>query len=294
MNQCPAGATWDHANLDEYAEFVTATFLHLDQKYGLVPDLFEVILEPDNTNRWDGAMVGRAIVAVTDRLRRSGFTPGIVAPSNTNMSRALSWFDQAITVPGALPSIRELSYHRYSGVSDATLQAIGERARRHGIATAMLEHMGSGIEDLHADLTVGQVSAWEQFALAWPAPQDDGGTYYRITRTGGHPVIREGERTRYLRQYFRPVRLGAQRIGASSDDGRLEPVAFRNPDGGIVVVIRAHGSSDITVAGLPGGTYAVTWAVESGSGASPDVSIAAGEILRTRIGGAGALTIARR
>ncbi len=39
----------------------------------------------------------------------------------------------------------------------------------------MLEHIGSGTDDLYKDLTVGNVSRWQQFTLAFPSTADNGG-----------------------------------------------------------------------------------------------------------------------
>ena len=48
-----------HNDPAEYAEFVLATYLHLQEKYGWVPDLWEVLLEPDNVSQWNGRLLGR-------------------------------------------------------------------------------------------------------------------------------------------------------------------------------------------------------------------------------------------
>ena len=104
-----------HNNPAEYAEFVLATYLHLQEKYGWVPDLWEVILEPDNVSQWNGRLIGEAIVAAAKRLREAGFEPAFVAPSNTNMGNAVQYFDPMIQVSGVLPVLRELSYHCYGG-----------------------------------------------------------------------------------------------------------------------------------------------------------------------------------
>jgi hypothetical protein len=57
-SSCPSGLDYHHDNSpEEYAEFVLATVLHLRDKYGLVPDLWEVILEPDNTPFWRGRQI---------------------------------------------------------------------------------------------------------------------------------------------------------------------------------------------------------------------------------------------
>ena len=153
-------------NPAEYAEFVLATYQHLKSTFNVVPDSWEVILEPDNTGGlWDGGMVGRAIVAAGDRLKAAGFTPRFVAPSTMNMTNAASYVDAMMAVPGAQQYVKELSYHRYAGVSDDALAAIASRATKYGLQTAMLEHIGSDYQDLYTDLTAGQNSAWQQYTL---------------------------------------------------------------------------------------------------------------------------------
>ena len=163
---CPPGLRYDHENSEEYAEFVLATYLHLKSKYGLVPDTWEFHLEPDNTPYWRGKQIGEAIAAAAKRLKANGFKPAFVAPSTTDMSNASPYFDEMIKVPGVLENLAEFSYHRYRGVSDAVLRGIGERAVRHKVNTAQLEHIASGYEDLHKDLTIGRNSSWSQYGLA--------------------------------------------------------------------------------------------------------------------------------
>jgi len=53
------GAVGVHESPAEYAEFALATMLHLRQKYGLEPDAWEVILEPDLAGRWSGQRIGQ-------------------------------------------------------------------------------------------------------------------------------------------------------------------------------------------------------------------------------------------
>src|SRR5262245_4650891 len=50
--QIGTGFGYAHENPEEYAEFVLATYLHLQQTFGWVPDAWNVILEPDNTDYW--------------------------------------------------------------------------------------------------------------------------------------------------------------------------------------------------------------------------------------------------
>ncbi len=266
--QCP-NTPYNHDDPDEYAEFALAVFLHLKEKYEIVPDAWEVILEPDNTN-WRAREIGEALVSTATVLRAHGFEPDFIAPSNANMARAIAYFDEMVQVPGVLDYLTEFSYHRYGGVSDANLAAIGERAVRYGINTAMLEHIGSGHETLHADLAIGRNSAWQQFALAYGgknarnAVRDRGGAYYRVDASDPrHPVLIMASRTRFLRQYFRFVRAGARRIEAVSARAAFDPLAFVNTNGATVVVVKAAQGGELAIAGLPAGTYAVNYTTAS-------------------------------
>ena len=295
LRQCPPGRRYDHRDAAEYAEFVLATSMHLRDKYGLVPDLWEIVLEPDNTDDWSSAAIGRAIPAAAALLRENGFATRFVAPSNTAMEAAVRYYDVIRTMPGVRAELAELSYHRYRINTAAVLRGIGERSRRDGIQTSMLEHIGSGVDDLLDDLTIGNVSAWSQYALAYEAEKDRGGLYYVVDeRDPRHPVVREGSRTPFLRQVFRAARLGAVRVGASSDEGMARPVAFRNPDGRIGIAIRTTRAAQVTIGGLPAGTYAITYATaERPRGALPD-AVTTGSAIVATIPAAGVLTALAR
>ena len=120
------GLVYIHDDPDEYAEFVLATYLHLESKYGWVPDTWEIILEPGNSDgdpgsfraTWaapgaQGTLIGNCIVAAAARLTANGFTPSFIAPSNTHMGNAITYFNQMANVSGAMQHVVELSYHRY-------------------------------------------------------------------------------------------------------------------------------------------------------------------------------------
>jgi hypothetical protein len=279
---------------EEYAEFVLATVLHLRDRFGFVPDSWEMILEPDNTAFWRGRTIGEALAASARRLAENGIPMRFIAPSTTNMGNAPAYFDAMIAVPGVLASVSELSYHRYGGVKDSTLREIAARSTAHGISTSMLEHIGSGYEDLYKDLALGNASAWQQFTLAFPSSTDDGGKYYLIdTTAAGGPRVVMGNRTRYLAQYFRHVRAGAVRVGATSSRGGVEPLAFVNADGRAVVVVKTAGGATLAVSGLPAGRYRVTSTTASTTAADGGTfDVAPGGSLSTSIAAAGVVTIA--
>ena len=206
------------------------------------------------------------------------------------MSTAITYLDGLVQIPRVPEYLTDFSYHRYSGVSPAALRAIGDRASQYGIRTGMLEHIGSGYEDLHEDLLVGRNSSWEQFALGF-CTSDDGAQYYTINQSNpAAPVVAEASGTRFLKQYFRHVRLNAVRIGAASGDDRFSPIAFRNTDGKVVVIIKATTGGSLQVRGLPTGTYGMYYAINSGSGVSPDGVVSAEGALTVTVPARGVVT----
>ena len=292
---CEGGEYHHDDSPEEYAEFVVAVHLHLREKYGLVPDSWEVILEPDNTDFWRGRQIGESIVAAAARLEELGFDTPFVAPSSAHMGRSVSYFDDLTDVDGALQLLSELSYHRYGGVSDTNLRSIAERRKRFGIQAAMLEHIGSGYEDLHKDLKIANASAWQQFTLAFPT-SDNGAQYYVIDNVESSAAnVRIGNRTRFLRQYFRYIRRGARRIEATTRNTDFDPVAFINADGSYVVAIKADSGGEITIAGLPAGSYGVNYAtLDDYNVDGPVENISDGEVLLTGIPDRGVLTVYQR
>ncbi|HEY0809580.1 MAG TPA: hypothetical protein VGD49_05425, partial [Longimicrobiales bacterium] len=137
----------------EYAEFILATSLHLRNKYGITPDAWEVILEPDNTTFWRGGSIGRAIMATAGKLTANGYTPRFITPSTARSYNAVPYFNQMLsTVPGVKPYLKELSYHRYSAPTTTELQTIASRAAQNGIQASMLEKMKGDHVALHTDL----------------------------------------------------------------------------------------------------------------------------------------------
>ncbi len=287
-----AGLQYIHDDPDEYAEMMLATFTHLDDTYGFVPDYLEVILEPDNVAQWTGYTIGNAIVATKAKLAASGYHPDFIAPSNTNMGGAVSYFDQMTTVYGAIDALAEMAYHRYGGVSDMNLAAIAQRKAMYGVDTAMLEHSGSDHEDLHKDLAIANVSSWQQYDLAGLG-SDDGGAYFIIDETDpANPNVTMGARTTFLRQYFHYVRPGAVRVEASSNEVGYDPVAFINANGSHVVVVKADSDATIIVNGLPAARYGVTYTTSSEYDvALPEVTLGTGGSIMANIPDKGVMTI---
>ncbi len=290
--------TLSHANnAEEYAEFVLVHFQHLRDKYGLIPDSFEMILEPENTVHWRGDRIGAGLVAVAARLASDGFHPDFVGPSTTSMSAALGYFNKMVAVPGARGLLSTFSYHRYGGESAGTAAAIHAAAAATGVETAMLEKVNAGLDVLLEDLLVAQVSGWQQWAMAeTTSVPDDGGNYARVTlgRTGAS-AIAPGRHTDQLAQVFLYARRGAVRIGSTSDRPDIVTVAFRNPNGAFSVVVRARGTGGlVAVEGLPGGRYGFRVTTDQGARTNPlPVTISAGSHLALQLPDASVATVYR-
>ena len=162
--------------------------------------------------------------------------------------------------PAAKALIDEVSYHRYDSPDDATVRSVRMQAEALGAETSMLEFIKANQHHLYSDLVNGHVSAWQQFALAWYPPTDDGASYYIIDRsTPGSPVVTLSSRARMLSQYFRYIRAGAQRVEASTSMNGVSPTAFVHADGKMVVVANVNAAMSFSVGGLAAGTYEVTY-----------------------------------
>jgi hypothetical protein len=160
----------------------------------------------------------------------------------------------------------------------------------------MLERIGAGYRELHQDLTLGRNSAWAQYRLATLDPGgavDNGGVYFGIdTGDPARPRLLMGKRTKFLRQYFKFVRRGARRVGASTSDAAFDPVAFVHPDGTAVVVIKAEREGLVVVRNLPAASYGIKYTTQSAYDVDlPDIPVREGAAMSTGIPGPGVLTI---
>lgn len=279
-------------NPDEYAELILATFMHIESTYGWVPDGVEIILEPDVAN-WTSAQTGAAFLAVAQRLEAAGYTPAFSLPSNTSMWGAINAFDEITANQTALSYVTELTYHRYEGVGFDAAMAVGDRVQNLGIKSAMLEHIGSGIDDLWQDLTVARNSAWSQYTISFCNPADTGAKYYTVDQSNpNNPTVRLEDLSRYFPQIFRHVRRGAVRHKANTQDATLEPLAFLNSNGKWTIVVRTTGARTFTVGRLPPGTYGTYYTTDSEFAVeTADVTIEPGRAVELSIPAAGIITL---
>jgi hypothetical protein len=294
VKQIGPGLGYDHLDANEYAEFAEATYRHLKDAHGIAPDSWEILLEPDNVPGWFGTTIGHAMAVLGPRLVAAGFAPRFVAPSSANMALALRQFDQLASIPNALDHMVELSYHRYGGVSTGVLRQLQERAQRYGLDTAHLEFVGADQFQLHEDLKIGGVSAWEQYALATRKNGPDKGASYYIVDDSDpdSPRIEPGSRTHHLRQYIKYVRPGSVRIEASTTNQDFDPVTFVRLDGGYVTVVKARKGGTFYIRDLPAGTYGISYTTVLQKGFdAPDAALIPGQILTATIPGPGVITV---
>lgn len=248
-----------HADAEEYAELMLATMIHLRDKYQLVPEVLEIVLEPDNTPM-DGAMIGRALVATQRRLRAAGFNPAYAAPSASHADRTMRYVRPMLEVPGAREVLTDLIYHRYDG-GTGTHNTIDSLRRLYGWRTGMLEWIAATHEHLEEDLLMAGASSWQQFTLAFPE-RDNGAQYIVIEGN----TARLASRTRFLRHYFLHLPQGSQRVEAGGRTGDVTPLAFVRPDSGMVLVVSARRTARVRFSGLRPGRYMVWWSTENDEG----------------------------
>ena len=250
----------------EYAEFIVVVFQRLRDKYQLIPDALEVVLEADNTDAWSGANVGKGLLAAKERLNDAGFYPEFIGPSTAVASRASTYFDGIVSVPGAADALDMFSYHRYdSSVNKNTLQNIAEAARTWNLQTGMLEHVGADSDELIDDLIYGNISSWQQYGIATNLLNNPGGYYLKVDMDNpDSPRAYLDSRAAELSVIFNHVRIGARRVSAIADDTSLTPVAFVNEDGSSVLSVRSGNAQSVEISGLPEGTYEIVHATTDG------------------------------
>lgn len=275
-----------HDDPEEYAEFVLATYLHMQQSFGFVPDLWEVILEPDlQPNNWDGAQIGKAMEAAGRRLDQAGFSPAFAAPSVTDMANAVPYATGIAGVPGASDHWSEFSYHRYRHNGRRNLDAIARFATQHQLKTSMLEWwFGKATAAvLREDLVYGNVSAFQGRTVT-------GFHTLKRSAAGVEIITKPDGRTTAL--YYLAGRLGWHRIGADSDAPKaFDAVGFAAPDGRLSVVIDAARGGAVSVAGLPQGSYLLRFVADGKAEVAPKtVELGTGS-LQLEVPGTGIMSV---
>lgn len=275
-----------HDKPAEYAELMSATFAHLAATHGRVPDQLDIINEPDLTKgRWVGREIGKILLATALRLKDEGYTPGFIGPSTMDRGHALPYLAEMLETKRVDQFLTQISYHCYADTGKNTLSQIGQVVSKTHLESAQDECWGEGNNavSLMADLKLAHVSAWQQATLNGP------NGYYLLNPADGTATLRP--KTRLLRQFYRYIRPGAVRVEVGTSDPAMDPVAFIAPDGHFVVVVVAKGAGGADVAGLPDGTYDVSYSTGGAFDVHTSATVTNGEPLGVSIPDGGVLTI---
>jgi hypothetical protein len=292
VNFLGASGFTSQPDMSAYAEQVLEVYNHMQAKYGFYPSAWEVALEPRVvTPDWRAQHINDAVTRTSDLLSANGINdPYLIAPSSAcGPEKALNAFDEMLRFNNGVPprGLNEFAYHRYCIATDQQLKDIADLRTTYGFNISMLEHGGADYEELHADLKIANVSAWQQFALAY-CTDDNGFQYYPVQGD----TFSQGERTKFLRQYFKFIRFGAVRIQATADSIEFDPLAFINTNGTYVIVVKAEIGGAFGIRGLPEGTYGIKYTTGHQDDVDlTDVTLRAGQELETAIPEKGVITI---
>jgi hypothetical protein len=225
--------------------------------HGLTPNIVEFILEPDagaNIGNWTAAKIANNMVQTESRLAAAGYT-GVkfAVPSTTNGANANTWYNDIQTANGsALGLIDYVFYHLYDGgMTSGQKNTLRDNAESDGNCAAMTEWIAATYLNWFSDMVHGRSCIWQQYAIAFDEVGFSDTKYFDISS----PTVTPTTYTKYLRHGFKYVMRGAVMKDVTNSHASCEGVAFVNPNGTYVVVLKATGSVTCTVADLPPGTY---------------------------------------
>jgi len=254
---------FNHSNdPEEYAEYINYVWKFLDNEYGFTPNGIEVILEPDNSacENYNQKNIPPIIEALGNRFTSNGYDPEIMVPSTLSLTSVKSYFNELEKYPDAMKYVDVIAYHRYGGNKDTLAQQeIVTLAEKHNLKTAMLEYDKNGdVESLHYDLKHNNVVAWTKYALMYKS--DEKFAYVYVDENSNQkPTYGICKQTKYLRQYFKFIRPGAERFEVTTSNNNIDPIAFKNNNGKNVIVLKAEQSEEIRIKGLDSGNYGIKY-----------------------------------
>ncbi|NIU02274.1 MAG: T9SS type A sorting domain-containing protein, partial [Nitrosopumilaceae archaeon] len=219
-----------------------------------------------------------------------------IAPATLSLGKADNFFDN---IWNRLASddtsyFKLLAYHRYSGTSAGNLQNIEDRVLTHPLIGGFMNewwHNSNNYVTLHEDIKNGANAAWQQGVACSPFSGSKT-PLYRVDTTQTPPRVYLADKTKFNMLYYRYVRAGAIRIGASTTNNDFDPVAFINTDNKCVVVIKADQGGAFIIQGLPAGLYGIKYTTNNDFDVDlPDVMLTTGQSLSASIPETGVITI---
>jgi hypothetical protein len=289
----------------EVGEQILAVFLHSQDKFGFVPDIVDMMVEPDNHadasvpaqdknagGVWDFVNLGSAAVAVKERLNAAGFHPEIWCCSVTSTAHAVAWYAGAKASAGA-GAINGFTTHWYDQ-SNAHWGAIDAQANADRVPVIMTEFDAAGLSDLYHMIGQGNITGFERYQAAVVSDVDNSSAYFMISGTNPYAshylgqVAGADSPTWFMPQYMHYIREGDTREQTSSDSGCATPLAFRSATGSdkIPVRITCTGTQTLNVKGAGAGTYGCTYTYSNAvllQPCGPDQTIVQGGVLTATI-----------
>jgi hypothetical protein len=272
---------------EEYAEMAVTTLAYLKDKHGLEPVYWCVMNEPGNNRPGrDENLIAQLTAATGKRIAEAGFKTRMSGPEVVTPGMVTRYMEAMERTPGALDHFAQLTYHLY-GVPDTVVNREKIRAwgRKLNVPVAMTEWCEQEGLDIARHiwlcLTIADAVTWERYG--WGVKRDlETNTFTRKPTAW------------YVRQFSRFIRPGMVRVEMTSVDRAIKPVGYLSPSGKAVVVILNLDERHIpaTIAGLPGGTYQVSFTNCYVAGESRDsIAIKAGDPLEISLPPRCALTL---
>jgi hypothetical protein len=330
-NENPAPGTYSVSNTADGRQRGANTILEAYKwmwgRYGLIPDEVDVVNEPD-LSQWNTAefadfayKIAKTLEANASQFGKgAGWKPALTVPGVSNVSSVGAWFNACWnydpTGNGSYPLrpyIKHIGYHLYDATRPAwAWTQVEQRRAATGVLAYMTEYTGLTYTIVHDALRNTNASLVDRLAMAGRSVGDDSinGDYFRVTDgTGSLPrgTVFWANTGKLLRNYFRYIRPGAVRKGTThQNSGFADGLAFINPNGRWVVVVKTTAQGPFWVDGLPEGTYGINYGLGTDSDLHdtrnhtlvqawnvdlPDVTITAGSAIRVVSGGTGVYTI---
>jgi hypothetical protein len=282
----PVRADFIDSTPAEIGELFLAAFRHMNVRYGYVPDVIDIQVEPDAhcdptiqitdckvRGAWDYIKIANSLTAVKARLSAAGFSPILQCCSTIDASDAApGWYTQATAITGQ-GVIGLLSTHLYGGytynqASNANLASIATQAAADGIPTVMSEFDIAGVSDGMAAMTQMNATGFLKYGSISIGNNISSSDYLKVTSsspytgvyvTGSETSLRSDEPAWFYPQLMNYVRPGAIRESGSSSDSSWV-VAFRRNSADVVVSrLTTTGTQSVNVTGVSAGTYSCTY-----------------------------------
>lgn len=262
----------------EYSFFVKKVMTKFWTDYGFLPNSIEAILEPDNgenLTNWTATKIANNIVQAQADLAADGTLGPAgagnikwIAPTTTNGPAATTWYTNMKTANASVTALMDqVSYHLYVNMDASQRNTLRTNAEGDGNSPMMGELIAATHLTCYEDLIEARVNAWQQYTLAFPYTgwTETGSEYFEVNQSTW--VVTMNPRTKYLRSYFKYIRLNAVMKGVTNSDANFKGVPFLNANGTYVVPIKCLASGTINVKSLPAGTYGIRYTTGDGTAA---------------------------